>query len=332
MRPARHAALLLEVVVALTVLVAAIGLLGAQLVGSLNTIFYSEEQLRASLLADRVLALVQMDPDMQRRLAEEDDFEDLFGKEYPGYYWHIHTEPLERDKPDELKVVTIQVFYQPDKQLHEDLAGINTATMLRQLALFKGKPGTINLVEQAGLSEEAAEELRQAIPIAGFDPAAIDLQQLMATLTNDQIMQLIPMLMPLLQQIASGQLPADLQGLAEQISGTLGPDTLGGLSAEDLANTIQQAVGGGGRPAAAGGALSPGPAGRSPATPGRTPGAGGRTPGGNPAAPPAKPPASPPASGGRANIGSGSGPNGEYTLEDLMRMRDEYERQQGGRK
>jgi hypothetical protein len=328
MRPARHAALLLEVVVALAVLVAAIGLLGAQLVGSLNTIFYSEEQLRASLLADRVLALVQMDPDMQRRLAEEDDFEDLFGKEYPGYYWHIHTEPLERDKPDELKVVTIQVFYQPDKQLHEDLAGINTATMLRQLALFKGKPGTINLMEQAGLSEEQAEELRQAIPIAGFDPAAIDLQQLMATLTNDQIMQLIPMLMPLLQQIASGQLPADLQGLAEQISGTLGPDALGGLSAEDLANTIQQAVGSGGRPAGAGGASSPGPAGRSPTTPGRTPGAGGR----NPATPPPNPPASPPASGGPVNIGSGSGPNGEYTLEDLMRLRDEYERQQGGRK
>jgi len=122
MRRAGRAALLLEVVVALAVLVAAIGLLGAQLVGGMNMTFYSEEQLRASLLADRVLALVEMDPDMQRRLAEEDDFEDLFGKEYPGYYWHIHTEPLERDKPDELKVVTIQVLYQADKGLQASAA------------------------------------------------------------------------------------------------------------------------------------------------------------------------------------------------------------------
>jgi hypothetical protein len=321
MTPARRAALLLEIVVALAVLVTAIGLLGAQLVGGLNMTSYSEEQLRASLLADRLLALVQLDPDMQRRMTEDDEIEDEFGKEYPGYYWRVTTEPLDPEHADELKLVTIQVLYQADAELQDSKSGISSATVLRKLALFKGKPGTVNLVEQAGLSEEQAEELRQAIPIPGFDPTAIDLQQLMSLLTTDQIMELLPMLAPLLQQIAGGKLPADLSGLAGQLGGALGPDALGGATPEDLANTIQQAVGGGGRQP---GAM--GPPGRSPAPPGRPPAAGGRPPGRNPA-PPAKPP--PPAGG--VNIGRGSGPNGEYTLEDLMRLRDQYE-QQGGRK
>ncbi len=332
------AALLLEVVVALAVLVAAMGLLGAQLAGGLNMTAYSEEQLRASLLADRIVALVQLDPDMQRQLAEQDDFEDRFGDEYPGYFWHILTAPLDRDKPDDMKLVTVEVLYQPDKELQDSTSGINSALVLRHLAFFKGKPGTINLVEQAGLSDEAAEELRQAIPIPGFDPSAIDVQQLMAMLTPDQINQLLPMLMPLLQQIAGGNL-SDLAGLAEQISGALGPDAMGGMSAEDLTNMIQQAVGGAAPGAVPGRGGTPGPA-----SPG-SPGTGGRTP---PASPPAggsgqrgttppKPPTTPPAGGGAGsgngiNIGQGSGPNGEYTLEDLMRLRDAYEQQQGGKK
>jgi hypothetical protein len=332
---APRGALLLEVVIALAVLVTAMGLLGAQLAGGLNMTAYSEEQLRASLLADRILALVQLDPDMQRQLAEQDDFEDRFGDEYPGYFWHIVTEPLDRDKPDDLKLVTIEVLYQPEKDLQESTSGINTAIPLRHLALFKGKPGTINLVEQAGLSEQAAEELRQAIPIPGFDPSAVDLQQLMSLLTPDQISQLLPMLMPLLQQITGGN-ASDLAGLAQQISGALGPDALGGMSADDLTNMIEQAVGGAGIGA---GDTSP-----PPATPGGASGAGGRTPptapptgaGGGPReTTPSKRQTTPPAAGGGSgsgiDIGPGSGPNGEYTLEDLMRLRDAYNQQQGGR-
>lgn len=328
MRPGRPAALLLEVVVALAVLVAAMGLLGAQLAGALNMTSYSEEQLRAALLADRILALVQLDPELQRLVAEDDLIEDLFGEEYPGYFWRVTTEPLERDRPDELKLVTIQVLYQPVRELQESRSGISTATVLRQLAFFKGKPGTINLVEQAGLTEEQAEELRQAIPIPGFDPTAIDLQQLMAMLTSDQIMQLLPMLMPLLQQIAGGSLPAELAGLAEQFGSTLGPEGTGGTSPGDLAGAIGEAVRGAQGPRGAGT--------QPPPTPGRMPAAGGQTPGRAPAQAPVAggpgrtPAPSPPPAGGGVNIGRGSGPNGEYTIEDLMRMRDEYERLQGG--
>ncbi len=328
MRPGRPAALLLEVVVALAVLVAAMGLLGAQLAGALNMTSYSEEQLRAALLADRILALVQLDPELQRLVAEDDLVEDLFGEEYPGYFWRVTTEPLERDRPDELKLVTIQVLYQPVRELQESRSGISTATVLRQLAFFKGKPSTINLVEQAGLTEEQAEELRQAIPIPGFDPTAIDLQQLMAMLTSDQIMQLLPMLMPLLQQIAGGSLPAELAGLAEQFGSPLGPEGTGGASSGDLAGEIGEAVRGAQGPRGAGI--------RPPPTPGRMPAAGGQTPGRAPAPAPVAggpgrtPAPSPPPAGGGVNIGRGSGPNGEYTIEDLMRMRDEYERLQGG--
>jgi hypothetical protein len=322
-------------VVALAVLVAAMGLLGAQLAGGLNMAAYSEEQLRASLLADRLLAMAQLDPNMQVLLSQSDDFEDKFGDDAPGYFWHVLTEPLDQDKPDDMKVVTLEVLYQPDKELQDSASGINTATVLRRLAFFKGKPGTLNLVEQAGLSEEAAEELRQAIPIPGFDPSQVDLQQLMSLLTPDQINQILPMLVPLLQQIGAGNF-SDLGGLAQQVSGALGQNLPGGMSADQLTNMIQQAVGGAGSSAGASGG---GSASQTPSSPGRTPsgtpGTTGRT-SQTPSAGGQRSPTPPATGGGSAgggiNIGPGSGPNGEYTLEDLMRLRDAYEQQQGGKK
>jgi hypothetical protein len=326
----RRAALLLEVVVALAVLVAAIGLLGAQLAGGLDMTLHAEEELRATLLADRIVALVQMDPELQRRMAESEDLEDEFGKELPGYYWRLHIEPVDREHPDELKLVVIEVLYQSDPQLQESTAGISSATVLRRLALFKGKAGTLNLVEQAGLTDEQAEELRQSIPIPGFDPTSVDLQQLMSMFTTDEIMQLLPMLGPLLQQIAGGNVSTDLAGLAGQFGEQLATGSLQGMSTEDLAGAIRQAVQSG---TPTGGMRSPAPAPpRSPAGAPASP-TGGRTPPRNPAPTGGNRGTTPPGGqSGGMNIGPGSGPGGEYTLEDLMRLRDAYERSQGGGK
>lgn len=356
--PARRAALLLEVVIALAVLVAAMGLLGAQLAGSVKMATVSAEQFQATLLTDRVLELLQLDPELQRQLSEYEEFEDLFGKEYPGWFWRVHVEPVERDK-EELKLVTIDVLYQRDLSQPENITG---ADLMRRVAFLKAPPGTIDLIEQAGLSEEMAEMLRNTIPIPGFDPHAVNLHEMIAMLDADTLDIILPMLMPLLQQIAAGGTVSGLSGLASEL-GAGGVPGAGGLpsgQADELEAQIREAVGAGGPPGGAGrppGGIA-GQPGRAPAPPGGAPGAvppgptggnanaagGGRRPPGAPTGPPpgrppgrggGAPPPPPPQGGapgnvGGVNIGRGSGPNGEYTLEDLMRIRDEYERQQGG--
>ncbi len=340
-RSDRPAALLLEVVVALAVLVTAIGLLSAQLAGGLHMTSWAEEQLRASLLADRILALVQLDPQMQRRMDEAEDLEDEFGKDYPGYFWRVHHQPLERESEDELRLITIQVLYQPDPDRPENIEG---AIPVRELALIKAKPATVDLVEEAGLDEQAAELLRQAVPIPDFDPRAVDLHQLVALLDLDTIMELMPLLAPLLEQLAAGGMPVNLTGLAGDQLGEGAP--LGGPAGQDLGEAIRQAAGAAGAgpqsPIPGAGAAPPRRGGPTAGGMSRPPRGGGRTqPPGGGAGPSVRPPHGqgrrggdqgqppPPPAGGGIQIGGGSGPNGEYTLEDLMRLRDEYERQQG---
>jgi hypothetical protein len=314
---------LLEVVVALAVLVAALGLLGAQLAGSLNMTTYAEEQLRAGLLTDRILGLVQLDPETQRRIAESEVLEDKFGDEYPGYFWRVATEPVDPQTMD-LFLIVIQVLHQTNQ---DRLDSIDGATVVRQIALLKAAPGQVDLVEQTGMSADVAEQLRQMVPIAGFDPQAVDLHQLVSLLDEETLKQVMTVLGPQLAQLAAGGLSSEMEGLAGQLSGLAGMGLGEGdlPSAEDLAERIREAAGG----------RVPGMNAGAPGVGGRRPGMGregrpgfGPRPGGEPGG--RREPAPPPPPAGGVELGRGSGPNGEYTIEDLMRLRDEYERRQGG--
>jgi hypothetical protein len=332
---ARRGALLLEVVIALAVLVAAMGLLGAQLAGGLEMVKYADTELRGSLLADRILALVQADPNMQKRMAEYEELEDKFGDDYPGYFYYIKTEPVDRETQD-LKVVTIRVLHQPNAE-HPD--SIDGAVVVRQLGLLRADPPKVDLIEQAGLSEDLAEQLRQLVPIAGFDPHAVDLHQLVAMLDEGTLQQLLPMLMPLLQQLQNGGLPPEWASLAGSVLGggipggvvPGGSPPSGGLppgtSAQDLADAIRQMAGNAGQQPPPGAGLPP-----RPPMPGVNPGLGGPQPPPPPAGGGATPPPPPRRNGGPPPPGRGSGANGEYTIEDLMRMRDAWEQQKGGGK
>ena len=312
-------ALLLEVVVALTVLVTAMGFLGAELIGGLEMTRASEDQFRASLIADRVLAQVELEPNMQQRIAESpNELTGEVGKDYPGYFWRITTEPVDTEHLD-INVVSIEILQQRDAKQEHNIDG---AAVVRRLALLKADPPRIDLVKEAGLTEEQAEQLRQAIPIPGFDPTSLNLQQLL-NLDPATLAQILPMLQPLLAQLGSG----GLQGLMDQLGQSgLDANALGALAnlpAQDLANTIRQAVGAAGQPGAA-----------NPSAPGATPLPNRPSPANKPPAPPPPPappqpnPNTPTPPPGPIQIGKGSGPNGEYTLEDLIRLRDAYEAQQ----
>lgn len=324
-----HAALLLEVVIAFAILTAAMGLLASQLVNGLNMTAFSEEQLRASLLADRLLAEIELDPNMQQRLDEidvEGEIENAFGDAYPGYFWRVGLRPIENERTD-LHVVTVQVLYQRDTERPED---IDDADVMRQLVMLRGQRATIDLVEDAGMTEEMITELQQRLPLGEFDPRAVDLQRLVG-LDPEAMLELVPLMMSLMAQVGG---PGALEGLAG--SGGIDPSDLEGLppeAAEQLRMLMELAASEGAAPPppgprrrGGGEAGGPGLGRRGGGQPGGGEG-GGRRGGG------------PPGGGGAGqDMGGelddlkqgGSGPNGEYTLEDLMRLRDAYERQQRG--
>jgi|GEM_PF-1900978 len=340
-----RAALLLEVLVALTILVTAMGLLAAQLVNGLNMTDYAERQFRAGLLADRVLALVQLDPALKRLMNESEEFEFEFTDEnplgypladMPGYFWRVRHEPVNREEQDKLRLVRIQVLRQREDA---SLASKGDAEVVRELAFLRAAPATVNLVAEAGLSEDAAAQLQSAIPLGGFDPHAVDFQELMAALDRDTLALLMPLLQPLLGRLAGGRLPAGMAGLGDQLGpgGQFGrrgggaeglPDETqaGDVNAAELEALIRAAVEAAGQMPQ----TTPPPSGPPPRRPPGLPDGGfGRQDETGDIAPPRPAPSGPPV----IDIGRGSGPNGEYTLEDLMRLRDAYERaqqEQGG--
>ncbi|MEW6198653.1 MAG: hypothetical protein AB1601_08340 [Planctomycetota bacterium] len=320
----RRSAVLLEVVIALTVLVAAMGLLGAQLAGGLEMTAFSEEQLRAALLAEHLVALVRLDPRLAALMKENETLEYACTDEtplgyalapLPGTFWRIVHEPVNREDQETLRRVVIEILRQPDQDRLDSSEG---AEVVRQLVMLKAAPPKVDLVEQGGMTEAAAEILRGLVPIPGFDPRAVDFQQLMTMLDEDTLAQLMPYMDTVLGQLGGGGVPAQWAQYADQFGvggrgdGGAGP---GGANtdANALADMIRQAV------EAAGGMPPPGPP-PGPFRPG----------GGRPPAPPpneGEPSPGPPPG---FDVGQGSGPNGEYTIEDLMRLRDAYERQQGG--
>lgn len=323
----RRSAVLLEVVIALTVLVAAMGLLGAQLAGGLEMTAFSEEQLRATLLAEHLVALVRLDPRLAALMKENEKLEYACTDEtplgyalapLPGTFWRIVNEPVNREDQETLRRVVIEILRQPNPDRLDSSDG---AEVVRQLVMLKAAPPKVDLVEQGGMTEAAAEMLRGLVPIPGFDPRAVDFQQLMTMLDEETLAQLMPYLDGVLGMLGGGGVPTQWTQYADQF-GVPGLGGRGGegagpgganIDANALADMIRQAV------EAAGGTPPPAPP-PGPFRPG----------GGRPPAPPpneGEPPPGPPPG---FDIGQGSGPNGEYTIEDLMRLRDAYERQQGG--
>jgi hypothetical protein len=364
----RRGALLLEVVVALAIMTAALGLLGAQLVSGLKVTQYAERQTRVSELADGILALLELDQQLQERVFNDRQTDGDFGDSYPGYFWRIEVLPTDVDG---LGQVRLEILYQNDESKRDQ---IDAAEVVRTLGLLKANPGRIDLAADFGASEEQLAQLTDVVPIPGFDPTALDPQQLVS-LDPQTLLALLPQIMELLQTMGiqtppGGEIPTDPEGLREYIEGQLGAaggripggdggDTggpalgglspggagrggrgsggrAGGLSAEQLEQMIRDRAaaggaggggsgnrGGGNRGGNQGGGNAGGQSGGTRDGSGN---AGGNRGGGNRGGS-----GNQGGSGGRGgNTRGGSGPGGHYTIEDLMRMRDEHNRRTGG--
>ncbi len=297
-----RAALLLEVLVALSIMVAAMGMLGAQLVSGLQMTAYADLQTRANELADRILGLLELDPQTQQQVLQEQGSSGDFGLQYPGFFWRV---TLDKTDTDGLNVVTIQILHQENA---EGLGDIEAARVVRELHLLKTDPGRINLSTDFGMTDDQITALAQAIPLADFDPAALNPQALVA-LDPQTLMQLLPALMPLLQQLMGSKLNLNLpegaspeevlkqledQGIDVQAlfggqgmpgGGQGGQRGQGGPGGQGGRGGQGGPGGAGGRPGGQGGAGNQ-PGGNRPGGPGNRggfqgPGGGGNGPGGN---------------------------------------------------
>lgn len=371
--PRVRGALLLEVVVALAIMVAVLAVVGSQMVGGIQMVADAESQTRAGELGDRMMALLDLDQQTQQKVFADLESTGDFGESYPDYMWRVAVEPTEVEGLDQ---VTLDIVHIDDPDSYGD---IEQGKIVRRFHMLKAAPGRIDLVDDFGMNEEQVAVIGQLVPIEGFDPRAMDPQQI-ASLDPAMLLQLLPQLLPLLQQAMgdkaggldlgalAGMDPADIspealrERFAEQIRGMSDAEAAGdeggdsgdagadfgagdsdggrggrggrrggdsGTSAdslEELRRLQEQFEAGGGRQGGRGGRRSGG--GRSDV--GSVPrdgdsGAGGAPRGGG-------------GRGGRngnraGGGGRGSGTDGGVppaTLEDLERLRQQFEQNQGG--
>lgn len=382
-RATARAALLLEVVVALVIMVAVLAVVGSQMVGGIRMVADAESQTRAGELGDRMMALLDLDQQTQQKVFADLESSGDFGESYPDFMWRVSVEPTEVDG---LGQVTLEIVHIDNPEHYGD---IEQGQVVRTFHMLKAAPGRIDLVNDFGMNEEQVAAVAQLIPIEGFDPRAMDPQQI-ASLDPAMLLQLLPQLLPLMQQLLgdkggeldlnalAGMNPADIspealrERFAEQIRGMGGADAE--AAGDDGASRADDGFGGstgmggnraGGRGGRGGGGSSGasadsleelrrlqqqfeaggGPGGRG----GRGSGGrgGGRSDVGGNTQPPASgdragggQPGGGRAGGGRAGGGGGGNRAGRggggsggvppATLEDLERLRQQFEQNQGG--
>jgi hypothetical protein len=217
----RRAALLLEVVIALTILVAALGVLGGQLAGGLDMTAYAEQQTRAAQLTDRVMGLLELDPEILERFVDEDVVDGDFGDSHPGWFWRVSLEPTDVEN---LARVKLEVLYQSDPDRQER---IDDARPVRTVHLLKTPPPQIDLARDFGVDEEQLQQITESLPIPGLENGNLDPLALAQAITPETLPELLPALLPLIQQFLGAGLPPD--ATPEDLTSLLG-DGLSGLS------------------------------------------------------------------------------------------------------
>ncbi len=212
-RHSRSAALLLEVIIALGIMVTAMAFVGAQLVGGMQYVSASDQQARAGELADRMLALLELDMSRSSQLIEDLYAEGDFEEQHPGYMWRAYVTPL--TDVEGLNQVTLEILYQGEPEL-QTVSDIDKAGVVQRLHLLKADPGRLDLEADFGVPAEQVEQLGDLIPIPGFDPTQLDPQMLMS-LPPEELLAMIAQLMPLLQS-QFGNMPGmpDVQNMSAE--------------------------------------------------------------------------------------------------------------------
>lgn len=231
-RKSRPAVLLLEIIMALTIMIAVMAFVGGQMVSGIRMTSFADQQTRVSSLADRVLTLLELDMESVERLFAETEADGDFGDQHPGYFWRAKLDPTELDG---LGQISIEILYQQDPALQDD---IESASVVRELHLLKADPGRIDLEADFGFSEDQLAQFEEMMPLAGVDPNGLNMQELIAALTSlppEELLALVTQLLPLLQQMMGAQ--------GQAAGGGAGQVDMAGLDEDQLRDMIMGRLG-----------------------------------------------------------------------------------------
>jgi hypothetical protein len=188
--------MLLEVVLALTILVAALAAIGVQINSGISVGYENDRLTQALMLAEAKLG--QLDTGT---LVVENSY-DAFGATFPGYFWRFDFTPHE-DVPG-MFLVRLEILYSfPDEILEPGdatEADLEKAEILATIHTIRPTPPTLDLQRDFGMTDEQMDEIAAKLPPEIADPTNISPAALanMDVQTLLDLMEAAPELMGLL--------------------------------------------------------------------------------------------------------------------------------------
>lgn len=211
-RSASRGSVLLEVLITVTLIAMFMALIGAQILSSVRSADMVERYQTAMLLAESLVSRLQAQTielsDEQATSVSGD-----FGDVYPGWGWQVSTEPT--DMPRVLRV-TMQVL---QGELGAGTSGVDDYAPVTEFCTYWTIPRKIDLAMDLGVSEEDIANLAPLLG-SGFDPRNFDLRML-AGMNIQELMQLLPQLMPLLSAYGINPNTLDPEQVRSQLEGML---------------------------------------------------------------------------------------------------------------
>lgn len=194
----RRGVLLLEVVIALSILLIAIAVCGSAINNSLLSVKRGEEMTRAMMLSEEILARLDTG-EITYDQEQSGNFEDRGQRDLR---YELKVTPVEQD-PDLLRV-EISILE------NDPTTGDGQTRPVLVTRALRAKPKPINMKNDFGMTDEQLKMLTDAIPGGSqvidpenFDPASL------AKLDMNTLVQLLPVIM---QAMQSGQLNPQMMG------------------------------------------------------------------------------------------------------------------------
>jgi uncharacterized membrane protein YgcG len=242
-RSRRRGAILLEVLLALTLLILGMAFVGAQVNLGLKIASDTELATRAVMLAESKIA--ELDAGVVP-IELDEETEGDFGMLMPGWAWRMYVEPT--DTPD-LYMITLQVYYSRDYEVG-DQPDFMEMRLVHTCYTLRATPARLDLARDFGLSETQLQDVAENVPIPDFDPADIN-PAMLANLDADMLEEYLPLLMDMLGK-NSALLNSLPQATRDQIQNAMdrrnqgagGSDTASGGGGDSATGAAGGAAGG----------------------------------------------------------------------------------------
>jgi len=229
----RQGAMLLEVLISIAILAVTIATIGSQVNQSLQAAAYTDKLNRALMLAEWVLAEMDLGTDEEDRLIDliGEEGEGAFGERYPGFGWRIEVEPTDVDNLD---LVILDILHgDPESESVEDWRVLHSVYALRPV-MAEVDPSDFGMPseEEIGLLASATPPTDGGGGIGDLPPG---LEELLAALPTS--------VQEIMQRLLSGE-PVPLDEIRAAYAELTVEDLLGILTVPGLLDMVGVNMGG----------------------------------------------------------------------------------------